>query len=201
MDVDKTSSDDSTEKLYAEIAEKTKAAIQAESPPLEEGKQVPIQPTLPSLPRYEPPAPPRPMPDRREMLCRMFFPTSGHQGFDTLKLSDEYPPLDIVRQMILYETRLRLCDSIQELMDEYHHSEQAVTYVNFVCFFVYYLLSFIYRYIHDIIQQHVVEYFGYHDLNALRTALARFPDDPIVQAAFYGKKIFNFEEFFCLFIS
>ena len=32
-----------------------------------------------------------------------------------------------------------------------------------------------------------MEYFGYRDVNALRTALFRFPDDPIVQAAFYGK--------------
>jgi hypothetical protein len=34
----------------------------------------------------------------------MFFPTSGHIGFDTVKLSD----------------------SIQELMDEYHTDENAV---------------------------------------------------------------------------
>ncbi len=40
---------------------------------------------------------------------------------------------------------------------------------------------------HDLIQQHVVEYFGYRDVNALRTALFRFPDDPVVQEAFYGK--------------
>ena len=35
----------------------------------------------------------------------------------------------------------------------------------------------------------MVEYFGYRDVNALRTALFRFPDDPVVQAAFYGKPI------------
>jgi len=74
-----------------------------------------------------------------------------------------------VREMILYETRLRLSDSVQELMDEYHNDESAVTFV------------------HDLIQQHVVEYFGYHDVNALRTALFRFPNDPVVQAAFYVK--------------
>jgi len=34
-----------------------------------------------------------------------------------------------------------------------------------------------------------VEYFGYRDVNALRTALFRFPDDPVVQAAFYGKPL------------
>ena len=42
-------------------------------------------------------------------------------------------------------------------------------------------------FVHDLIQQHVVEYFGYRDVNALRTALFRFPDDPVVQAAFYGR--------------
>jgi hypothetical protein len=33
----------------------------------------------------------------------------------------------------------------------------------------------------------VIEHFGYRDVNALRTALFRFPDDPIIKAAFYGK--------------
>jgi len=56
----------------------------------------------------------------------MFFPTSGHMGFDKVKLSDEYPSIDIVRKMIAYETRLRLCNSIQELMDEYYTDENAV---------------------------------------------------------------------------
>jgi hypothetical protein len=40
--------------------------------------------------------------------------------------------------------------------------------------------------VHNLIQQHVVEHFGYRDVNALRTALFRFPDDPVIQAAFYG---------------
>jgi hypothetical protein len=48
-------------------------------------------------------------------------------GFDTVKLSDEFPSIEIVREMIVYETRLRLSDSIQELMDEYHTDENAVT--------------------------------------------------------------------------
>ena len=43
--------------------------------------------------------------------------------------------------------------------------------------------------IHDLIQQHVVEHFGYRHVNALRTALHRFPDDPAVKATFYGKSI------------
>jgi hypothetical protein len=37
------------------------------------------------------------------------------------------------------------------------------------------------------IQQHVVEYFGYRDVNALRTALYRFPDEPAIKEAFYSK--------------
>jgi hypothetical protein len=57
----------------------------------------------------------------------MFFPTSGHMGFDTIKSSDELPPIEIVREMILYETRLRLSDSIQDIMDENHTDECAVT--------------------------------------------------------------------------
>jgi hypothetical protein len=43
------------------------------------------------------------------------------------------------------------------------------------------------RMVLDFIQQHVVEHFGYSHVNALRTALARFPDDPIIKEAFYGK--------------
>ncbi|CAF3558473.1 unnamed protein product [Rotaria sordida] len=168
MDVNKTSSTDSLEKLYAEIAQKTAAAITAEGRPLSGNNGLSIQRSLPQLPRYQPPPPPSP-PMERYMVCRMFFPTSGHMGFDTIKLSDELPPIEIVREMILYETYLRLSDSIQKIMDEYHTDECAVTYI------------------HNLIQQHVVEYFGYRDVNALRTALYRFPDDPIVQAAFYVK--------------
>jgi hypothetical protein len=47
--------------------------------------------------------------------------------------------------------------------------------------------SYTYSFVHNLIQQHVVEHFGYNDVNALRTALFRFPNDPIIQAAFYGK--------------
>ena len=39
----------------------------------------------------------------------------------------------------------------------------------------------------DFIQQHVVEHFGYKNVNALRTAVSRFPDDPVIKEAFYGK--------------
>jgi hypothetical protein len=40
----------------------------------------------------------------------------------------------------------------------------------------------------DSIQQHVVEHFGYSHVNALRTAVSRFPDDPIIKEAFYSKE-------------
>lgn len=46
-------------------------------------------------------------------------------------LSDELPPLDIVRQMITYETSLRLSDSVQELFELYHTDDNAITYVNY----------------------------------------------------------------------
>ena len=32
-----------------------------------------------------------------------------------------------------------------------------------------------------------MEYFGYHDVNALRTALYRFPDEPAIKSAYYGE--------------
>lgn len=127
-----SNSSSSLEERYAEIAKKTAAAIQTEGPPATGTNNnnnnnetvVNIQPTLPTLPRHEPPAPRR---REREQICRMFFPTSGHMGFDLVKVSGELPPLEIVQQMILYETRLRLSDSIQEIMDEYHTNEAAVT--------------------------------------------------------------------------
>jgi len=84
-------------------------------------------------------------------------------------LRDDLPPLEIVRQMIDYETRLRLSDSVQELFDVHHRDDQAITQIL------------------EHIQQHVVEQFGYRHVNALRTANARFPDDPIIREAFYIK--------------
>ncbi|CAF3812573.1 unnamed protein product [Rotaria sp. Silwood1] len=101
--------------------------------------------------------------------CMMFFPTSGRMGFDKVEVSDELPPIEILREMITYETSIRLSEPIQELMDIYHKDEAAL------------------RCILDLIQQHVVEHFGYHHVNALRTALHRFPDDPAVKSAYYGK--------------
>ncbi|CAF1915608.1 unnamed protein product [Rotaria magnacalcarata] len=58
--------------------------------------------------------------------CRMFFPTSGRMGFDTIKTSTEFPPIEIVREMITYETSIRLSEPIQELMDFYHNDETSL---------------------------------------------------------------------------
>jgi hypothetical protein len=95
----------------------------------------------------------------------MLFSSSNKQKI----LKDDLPPLDIVRQMIKYETSLRLSDPVQQLFDLYHKDDNAITMVL------------------DYIQQHVVEYFGYSHVNALRTAISRFPDDPVIKEAFYVK--------------
>lgn len=168
MDGKKPSTEEDIKQKYAEIARKTADAIAAE------GSTITISQTIPQLPRYTPPAPSqaerlRFYNDFSNFECRMFFPTSGHIGFETIKTSNELPSIEIVRDMILYETRLRLSDSIQNLMDEYYTDSNAVTFI------------------HDLIQQHVVEHFGYKDVNALRTALHRFPNDPIIQSAFYDR--------------
>ena len=39
---------------------------------------------------------------------------------------------------------------------------------------------------------HVVKHFGYQHVNALRTALYRLPNDPVVQATFYIKRKMNY---------
>ena len=75
-------------------------------------------------------APSKPARDDRKRaraMCRMFFPSSGRMGFGKVTDSDEFPPLEAIRQMITYETRLRLSDSIQELMDVHHADEESVT--------------------------------------------------------------------------
>lgn len=46
----------------------------------------------------------------------------------------------------------------------------------------------------------MVEYFGYSDINALRTALHRFPDDPVVKSAFYGKGFYGSANLLFLFL-
>ena len=163
MDEKNKTSEKRDKRRYEEVAKQTAAAIEAEGPPPVVNKSTNIKENPPELPRHRPPRP-----DGRYMICRMFFPSSGHMGFETVQYSDELPPIETLREMIIYETRLRLSNSIQELMDLYHEDEGAVSFD------------------HDLIQQHVVEHFGYRHVNALRTALHRFPDDPVVQSAFYG---------------
>lgn len=42
-------------------------------------------------------------------------------------LSDDLPPLEVVRAMIKYETELRLSKPIQDLFDLYHTDDNSVT--------------------------------------------------------------------------
>jgi len=42
-------------------------------------------------------------------------------------LSDDLPPLETVREMIKYETSLRLSDPIQQLFDLYYKDDNAIT--------------------------------------------------------------------------
>ncbi len=58
----------------------------------------------------------------------LFFPSSKKQQI----LNDGLPPLDIVRQMIKYETSLRLSDPVQQLFDLYHTDDNAITLVYFL---------------------------------------------------------------------
>jgi hypothetical protein len=46
-------------------------------------------------------------------------------------LSDDLPPLETVREMIKYETSLRLSESVQQLFDLYHTNDNAITSVDF----------------------------------------------------------------------
>lgn len=111
------SSTDGKQQQDAAITEKTKKAIA--------GQQAPSSKTDESAP----PQPTRGKPKVARAMCRMFFPSSGRMGFGKVKDSIELPPLETLRHMITYETRLRLSDSIQELMDVYHTDEESVTYV------------------------------------------------------------------------
>lgn len=90
-------------------------------------------------------------------------------SISTKMLSDDLPPLDVLRQMIQYETSLRLSEPVQELFDLHRKDDNAITMIL------------------DLVQQHVVEHFGYSHVNALRSAIARFPDDPVIKEAFYIK--------------
>ena len=42
-------------------------------------------------------------------------------------LSDDLPPLDVLREMIKYETFLRLSEPIQNLFDSYREDDNAIT--------------------------------------------------------------------------
>ena len=124
MDASRRTSKDSQQR-HKKIAEKTAEAIAKEGTQSNDAEKREGEKPIPGVPNTQRTqhinlerAPPR--------ACRMFFPTSGHQGFDLLKVSDELPAVETVRAMILYETRLRLSDSIQEIMDDYHDDEAAV---------------------------------------------------------------------------
>ncbi len=56
----------------------------------------------------------------------MFHPSSGRMGFEPIKMADELPPIETIRDMITYETRLRLSEPIQLLIDMYHEDETAM---------------------------------------------------------------------------
>jgi hypothetical protein len=120
---------DTTQQGDAEIGKKTTAAIAAEGqPPVVNNKppaQAPPPPTIQQSSR--PKVNPRDADQMSRRTCRMFFPSSGRMGFDMITVSDELPPIETVRDMIAYETRLRLSQPIQELMDLYHTNEDSVT--------------------------------------------------------------------------
>lgn len=59
--------------------------------------------------------------------CLMFFPTSGRMGFEKVETTNDLPSLETVREMIAYESQLRLSEAIQELIEFYHMDERAVT--------------------------------------------------------------------------
>lgn len=106
------------------IAEATAAAIAANgSPPAQSNTPV-TKDTMNEWPEYQR-RNVRPL--SMERRCLMLFPTSGHMGFDIIQMSDELPPIETIREMIAYETRLRLSEPIQELMELYHSDESALT--------------------------------------------------------------------------
>ena len=109
---------DGKQQQDATITEKTREAIAGQRAP------------APKSDESAPPKSTRGKPKVARAMCRMFFPSSGRMGFDKVKDSIELPPLETLRHMVAYETRLRLSDSIQELMDAYHTDEESVTYVH-----------------------------------------------------------------------
>jgi hypothetical protein len=112
---------------YNKIAEQTTAAITAQGQPSVATRST----ALPSPSNQQQPPPPEPRVSRPKdysrAQCKMFFPTSGHMGFEIIKTTDESPTVETIREMIIYETRLRLSEPIQDLMDVYYKDEGAAT--------------------------------------------------------------------------
>lgn len=54
-------------------------------------------------------------------------PVLSPSSTEVVTLNDGFPPLEVLRQMIEYETHLRLSDSIQELFDLHRQDDKAVT--------------------------------------------------------------------------
>jgi hypothetical protein len=128
----KQSSKQDNKERDTKIAEATAAAIAANgSPPAINNTPV-AKDSIAGLSEHQRP-PDRPPYIRSKKTndmqhrCLMMFPTSGHMGFDIIKMSDELPPIETIREMIAYETRLRLSEPIQELMELYHTNESALT--------------------------------------------------------------------------
>jgi len=106
----------------------------------------------------------------------MFFPSSGHHCFDLITLSPEkrqtleLPSKAVLLQMLKRECELRLSPGIQQLFTKYTNDENYVTFIT------------------DRLQQHVVEEFGYKDVDILRAAQSLYPgDNDISESAFYIK--------------
>jgi len=59
--------------------------------------------------------------------------------------------------------------------------------LTFVAILVRSIEFFVFSFILESIQKHVVKHFGYSDVNSLRCAHARFPHDPILNNVYYSK--------------
>lgn len=120
---------DAKQHFDAEITKKTTEAIVADGPPPVVNNKPVIAVLDPQIVQQQQPRRPNPKDrgDTSRRMCRMFFPSSGRMGFNMITESDEMPPIETVRDMIAYETRLRLSQSMQELMDFYHADEDSVT--------------------------------------------------------------------------
>jgi hypothetical protein len=121
---------DTNGQKYAVIEDQTATAIATEEQPQPVTNRGPVVSNSSPPPNQQQPPPQlqftRPK-DYSRGKCRMFFPTSGHMGFQLVKTSDEFPSIETIREMIAYEIRIRLCEPIQELMDMYHTDEAAIT--------------------------------------------------------------------------